>query len=274
MSRLNIAKRQSRLVSVLCTTATLALGLHCGTALADDALAKKATNPIGDMIQVQLQNQYSPNSWGVDGHSNAAIVQPVVPFDLPFESMPKMITRTTIPYVTTADLPATGRVNGLGDTVFLGFGLPKMKSKGVMVGIGPALLLPTATKDETGTGKWAAGPAAVYINMQHKKSMWGAMAYGLWDFAGDSDRSYVSQINIQPILNKYFAGGWYLGLQDVPWAYTNGKWNVPIGPRFGKVTKLGSQHLNVFGGTYYNPVNTDGTAKWSFKLSVSLLFPQ
>ena len=79
------------------TTIGIAVGLMSANVLASEELATKATNPIGDMIQVQLQNQYSPSVWGLDGHSNAAIIQPVVPFDLPFESMPKLITRTTIP---------------------------------------------------------------------------------------------------------------------------------------------------------------------------------
>ena len=199
-----------------------------------------------------------------------------MPFDLPFESMPKMITRTTIPYVRTPDLPGVGSKKGLGDTVVLAFGLPKLEAKGQMLGIGPALLLPTATKDETGTEKWAAGPAAVYINLKHKGMMWGGLFYGLWDFAGSDKREYVSQINIQPVFNKFFAEGWYLGVQDVPWIYDDNtnKWNMPIGPRLGKVTKLGDQHLNVFGGAYYNPEDTIGTGKWSFKLSVSLLFPK
>ena len=102
--------------------------------------------------------------------------------------MPKMITRTTIPYVRTPDLPGVGSKKGLGDTVVLAFGLPKLEAKGQMLGIGPALLLPTATKDETGTEKWAAGPAAVYVNMQHKKIMWGGLFYGLWDYAGSNPR--------------------------------------------------------------------------------------
>ena len=52
------------------------------------------------------------------------------------------------------------------------------------------------------------------------------------------------------------------------------EWNMPISPRFGKVTKLGNQHLNIFGGTYYNGESTAGAGKWHFKLSVSLLIPQ
>jgi len=52
------------------------------------------------------------------------------------------------------------------------------------------------------------------------------------------------------------------------------EWNMPIGPRFDKVTKPGNQHLNIFGGTYNNVESTAGTGKWYFKLSVSLLIPQ
>ena len=256
-------------------TIGIAVGLMSGSVLADD-LASKATNPVGDMIQVQLQYQHGSNIYDLDGDSDVGIVQPVIPFDLPWESVPKLITRTTVPYVSTPDLPGSGSVNGLGDTVFLGFFLPKLESKGEIFGIGPALLLPTATEDETGTGKWAAGPAAVYVNLKKKGFMWGGMAYGYWDFAGDDDRDYVAQYNIQPIANKFFPGGWYVGLQDVPWTYNDNtdKWFLPIGPRVGKVVHFGKQAVNIFGGAYYNPVDTTGTAEWTFKLSISLLFPE
>jgi len=257
-------------------TTAIAVGLISANVQASEDLAKTATNPIGDMIQVQLQNQYSPSVWEMDGHSNAAIVQPVVPFDLPFKSMPKMITRTTIPYVRTPDLPGVGSKNGLGDTVVLAFGMPKLEAKVQMLGIGPALSLPTATEDETGSEKWSAGPAVVYINLKNKGTMWGGLFYGLWDFAGSDSREHVSQINIQPVFNKFFADGWYAGVQDVPWVYDDNtkEWNMPIGPRLGKVTKLGNQHLNIFGGSYYNAESTAGAGKWTFKLSVSLLFPK
>lgn len=249
------------------------LALLMGPVMASD-LAQKATNPIGDMVQVQLQYQHGADIYDLGGNSDVGIIQPVIPFDLPFESVPKMITRTTIPYVSTPDLPGSGSVDGLGDTVFLGFFLPKLEAKGQMIGIGPALLLPTATEDETGADKWAAGPAAVYINLEKKGFMWGALAYGYWDFAGDDDREHVAQYNIQPIANKFLPGGWYVGLQDIPWTYNDvtDEWFMPIGPRVGKVTKIGDQSVNIFGGTYYSPVSTTGTAEWTFKLSLSLLF--
>lgn len=252
------------------------LGLMVNTAMADSELAQKATNPIGDMIQVQLQYQRGEDIYNLGGSSDVGIVQPVIPFDLPFESVPKLITRTTIPYVSTPDLPGTGSVDGLGDTVLLAFALPKLESQGQLLGLGPALLIPTATEDETGADKWAAGPAAVYINLKTKGFMWGGLAYAYWDFAGDDDRADVSQYYIQPIANKYLPGGWYVGLQDVPWSYNDetDEWNLPIGPRVGKVTKIGNQSVNIFGGVYYNNEETTGTAEWTYKLSLSLLFPQ
>lgn len=110
------------------------------------SLATAATNPIANLVQVQLQNQYNAKNWGVDGYSNAAIVQPVIPFKLPSESVPTMVTRTTIPYVTTPDLPdPVGRESNIGDIVGLGFFLPKKwQSKEHMFGLGPALSAPRA----------------------------------------------------------------------------------------------------------------------------------
>jgi len=261
----------------LLATMAIASVLTPGIALGDDSgLAEKATNPIGDIVQVQLQYQHGADVYDLSGNSDAYIVQPVIPFQLPFESVPQMITRTTVPYVSTPNLPGSGSVDGLGDTVFLGFFLPKLESKGEMLGVGPALLLPTGTKDETGTDKWAAGPAAVYINLQTKELMWGALAYAYWDFAGDKDRPHVASYSVQPVMNKFFSRGWYVGLQDIPWTYDDrtNSWFMPIGPRVGRTTKIGNQAVNIFGGAYYNPVSTAGTARWTFKLSVSLLFPK
>lgn len=242
-----------------------------------EELASKATNPIGDLIQVQVQHSYSGHIYGMDGHSNTSIIQPVIPVDLPFKSVPKMITRTTIPYVRSPDLPGVGSQNGLGDTVILAFALPETGRKGEMFGIGPALGLPTATEDELGSEQWSAGPALIYVNLKTKGQMSGVMFYGLWNFAGDDDRENVAQINIQPIYNKFFADGWYVGIQDVPWTYNDitNKWTLPIGPRVGKVVNFGSQAVNIFGGAYYNPVDDNvGAAEWTAKISVSFLFPK
>ncbi len=95
------------------------------------SLAEAATNPIGNLVQLQLQDQFNFSNYNSDGYSNAAIIQPVIPVKLPWESVPLMITRTTAPYVTTPDLgDPVGRRNGLGDILAMGLFLPKLETKG------------------------------------------------------------------------------------------------------------------------------------------------
>ena len=79
-------------------------------------LAAAATNPIANLIQFQLQNTYSPSNHNSDGYSNVSVIQPVVPIKLPWEKVPLLVTRTTLPYVMTADLDGgVGRKDGVGD---------------------------------------------------------------------------------------------------------------------------------------------------------------
>ena len=179
------------------------------------SLAEAATNPIGNLVQLQLQDQFNFSNYNSDGHSNSAIIQPVIPVKLPWESVPLLITRTTAPYVTTPDLgDPVGRRNGLGDIFALGLFLPKLETKGVMVGVGPALSLPTATNDFTGSGKFSAGPALVYFNGRTKGWQWGVLGWHLWDFLGDEDRTQVNKTFFQPFVVKHFDKGWYAATPD------------------------------------------------------------
>ena len=46
-------------------------------------LTTAATNPVGSVTLLQLQNLYIPNSDNSSGAANTGIIQPVVPFNLP-----------------------------------------------------------------------------------------------------------------------------------------------------------------------------------------------
>lgn len=258
----------------------ITLSLSAGIAQAD-SLAEKATNPIGNLIQLQLQDQYNFTNHNSEGYSNAAIVQPVVPFKLPWESVPTLITRTTLPYVTTPDLgDPIDRRNAWGDTSILVLALPKLETKGLMIGLGPALSMDTATDDFTGTGKWSAGPAAVYFNGRTKGLQWGVLGWHYWDFAGDDDRDSVNETFFQPFVVKHFDKGWYLGTPDVPGSYNwnadddSDGWTFPLGVRLGRVMKLGKQPVNIFGEVFNSPWEDGATSQTSLKVSFTLLFPK
>ena len=245
-------------------------------------LAQAATNPIANLIQFQVINNYNWENHNSSGYSNATILQPVVPFKLPWEKVPLLITRTTLPYVTTPDLgEPIDRKRGFGDTDLLMLASPKLETKGVQVGFGLNTVIPTAgDNDFTGSGKWQAGPAALYINMQTPKLQWGIFAYQLWDYASTSngsDRPGVSQLSLQPFITKHFDKGWYIGTPDVPQTYDfkANKWTWALGGQAGKVTKLGKQPVKLFGEVLYNPEDDNGpTAKWTARFGLTLLFPE
>ena len=244
-------------------------------------LAAAATNPIANLIQFQMQDQYSPSSHNADGYSNVAIIQPVVPIKLPWEKVPLLVTRTTLPYITTPKPDnGVGRHKGFGDIVAQGYFLPKLETKGVAVGLGYNLTIPSAgDNDFVGSGKWSIGPGAVYLNLQTPSWQWGLLSYSSFSFASaNSDRSYVSNISIQPILTKHFSKGWYAALPDVPQTYDfrTDDWTLAIGPRVGRVMKFGKQPVNLFGQVTYNPLDNDDqvAAEWSFKINLTLLFPK
>jgi hypothetical protein len=75
--------------------------------------------------------------------------------------------------------------------------------------VGPTFVLPTATQEVLGQGKWSAGPAAVVV-VTTMYMVFGAVGNNVWSFAGSSERTNVNQMLVQPFLNYNFSHGWYL----------------------------------------------------------------
>jgi len=249
-----------------------------------ESLASKATNPISNLVQLQFQNSFIPDSYESSGYSNAFIIQPVIPIKLSDDGFFKfMITRTTLPVITTPDFdgPESG-TTGLGDMNIVALPVHEQKigSWGAMWGVGLASDIPTATDHRTGSGKFTLGPSAVLMLLPNKSMQGGILAYHKWDVAGDSDRSYVSMTTVQPLFTYHFEElfgqeGWYAGFGDTMWTYD---WNaqqldLPISVRFGRVFKAGKVPLSVFFEPFGRPVNNGPTGKYGFKLNVTFLFP-
>ena len=245
-------------------------------------LANQATNPISPLIQFQLQEVFNFDNYNGYGSSNNFIIQPVIPIPLKSKKVPMLITRTTIPYVTTPYLgEPVGRAKGFGDTVALGLFIVKLKKPGAQLGLGYIATIPTAGSNVfVGNGKWQAGPSAIYINMRTPTWQWGMFVHQSWSFAssgGQSDRAGVSKLALQPILTKHLKKGWYIGSPSSPQTYNfkNNKWTLALGGQVGRVMKLGTQPVKLFGEVLYNPIKGTGpTNKLLFRLNLTLLFPE
>ena len=76
-----------------------------------------------------------------------------------------MISRTIIPLIHQEDVAREGQdESGMGDILQSFFFSPSETPEGSWIwGVGPAISLPTATKDAFGVDSWALGPTAVAL---------------------------------------------------------------------------------------------------------------
>ncbi|MGB5460054.1 MAG: hypothetical protein WBM91_00110 [Eudoraea sp.] len=239
------------------------------------ALAKKAQNPIANMISVPIQNNTNFGLGPFDRSQNVTNIQPVIPASL---GNWNLINRTIIPLTSQPNLAAESGGNyGLGDIVYQGFFTPT-GSGNITWGVGPVLTLPTATNNSLGAGKWSAGPAAIVVAFPGKWVL-GAVAYNAWSFAGQSDRAAVNQGVLQYFVNYNLPKAWYLTsapIVSVNWeGPPDNKWIVPFGAGFGKIFAIGKQKFNGNVSAYWNAAKLEAIdgPDWTLRFQLAFLFP-
>ncbi len=239
-----------------------------------EKLAKAAQNPIASMISLPFQNNTNLNIGPNDQTQNILNVQPVWPFEMGDYNI---ITRTIIPVVSNPSVltgPDKGRVDGIGDTVFTAFVSPK-DSGDITWGVGPAILLPTASNDVLGQDTWGAGISAVALTMPGHWVI-GGLVSNIWSVGGDAD---INLLTLQPFINYNLDHGWYLVTAPIitaNWeADSNNRWTVPLGGGFGKIFKIGDQPINAQLSLYNNVETPDNLgAEWQVRTQIQFMFPK
>jgi hypothetical protein len=253
----------------------VALGLLMTSASAQqaaDALAKELQNPLAALTIVPFQFN-ADFSLGPDqrGQSYTLNFQPVVPFRLS-PSM-NLISRTIIPFAGIVDVFSED-VWGLGDTTESLFFSPSQPGPGGLIwGVGPIFLLPTATDERLGGEKWGAGPTALAL-AQNDRWTTGGLVHHLWSFAGDEDQVDVNQTFLQPFA-AYALGNGQAVRFDMPATYdwTAEQWNVPVNIGYSKVFFAGTQPMSFTAGVRYYFEGPENGPKWGLRTGITLLFP-
>jgi hypothetical protein len=239
------------------------------------ALAKQLSNPVANLVSVPFQVNWEFGVGPEDDTRFLVNFQPVLPFSL--NERWNLIARVIVPVINQPVLVSGGEpTSGVGDILFSTFFSPA-QSKGAIWGVGPVFLMPTTSDPFLGGEKWAAGPTVVVLK-QSGRATCGLLANHVWSFAGEDDRSDVSQTFLQPFLAIGTKGGvtYTLNTESTAnWKAASGQeWTVPINFMISKVAKLGKKPISVAAGAGYFLQKPDDGPEWKFRSVVTLLFPK
>ena len=202
------------------------------------APAKAVQNPVASLISVPLQNNTNFDIGPNNRTQNILNIQPVIPvrvsknWNLIMRIITPVIYQPSIPsllFQSNTPLNHLGTL-GLGD-MNTSFFLSPAEPKKLIWGVGPAFLLPTATDNVLGQGKWSIGPSVVLLTQPGHWTI-GALINNVWSFAGSgrtlpfpsqllpcgactgligtSNTKDVNQMLLQYFINYNLKKGWYI----------------------------------------------------------------
>ncbi|SDQ97443.1 hypothetical protein [Flagellimonas zhangzhouensis] len=244
-----------------------------GSASSADELAKKLQNPVASLISVPFQGNFDFGIGPSDGSRFTLNVQPVIPMSLNEDW--NLIARVILPITSQNDVfGPSGRQTGLADATVSAFFSPKEPTSGGLIwGVGPALLIPTATDDLLGTGKFGVGPTAVGLKQIGDVTV-GTLINHIWSIAGDDDRADVNATFFQPFIAKNFSGGYALTLNtEITQSWDAHATSGTINFVGSKVISMGSQLAQVAVGPRI-PYGNGNSSSWGFRAVFVLLFPK
>jgi hypothetical protein len=239
------------------------------------ALAKAAQNPVADMISFPLQNN---TNFGIGPYSRDQDVlnlQPVIPLHI--SKNWNLITRTILPIVwqPNSSQPSQGWY-GLGDLNPSLFLSPAHPGK-IIWGVGPAIVIPTATADQLGQGKLSLGPGVVALSTPGHWVI-GALANNVWSIAGSGGRPDVNQFLMQYFINYNMKKGWYVTTAPIitaDWKASSGNaLTLPFGGGFGRIMRIGFQPVNAQLQFFGNAKYPTGGSTWSMRFQLAFLYPK
>ncbi|AQW92904.1 MULTISPECIES: hypothetical protein [Elizabethkingia] len=232
-------------------------------------LADKLANPVASMISVPISSSLDIGVGPYKGSRMISNLQPVIPIRI--SNKWEVITRTILPFIDEKNIIGYGHSSfGLGDINFSAFFSPK-DSKGLVWGLGPAIVLPTATERFLGARKWSTGPTVVFLKQKHGQTF-GILGRQLWSFAGPNGREDVSELYLQPFYTYNFKSGAGLSTgmeltQDWKSGYFSGYLNFTG----SMISTFGKQPVSFALGPRI-PINSHAGGDWGLRVAITLIF--
>ena len=238
------------------------------------ALAVKLQNPVADVVSVQFQNNFNFGVGANNGTLYLLNFQPVIPLHITPEW--NYIVRPVLPFISTSNVYGPGYVTGLGDLEIETFLSPSAPGPfGIIWGIGPTSILPTATQKKLGGDVMTLGPSGVAL---WQKNGWtvGSLVTQNWRVAGPGD---YNATYFQPFIAHTFKTATTISV-DSESSYNwisegaDQDWTISFNNTYSQVIKIGKIPVQIGVALQYYAQSPVPGQQWGFRVNITPMFPE
>ena len=174
-------------------------------------IAAEFSDPLTTLPQIFLQDAYTLENHGTKAPANRAIARVIVP-RVPSSSLLPFVQliRPSLSLVTVPTGKGSETRTELGDMQLFDLAVIPWPGRetGLLMGVGPVFVFPTATHRTAGQGAWQVGPAFAAIYKGIPGLVLGGLVQNPISFAySGSDRDPVSTLLVQPVVLAYSGAG-------------------------------------------------------------------
>jgi hypothetical protein len=217
-------------------------------------VAEDFSDPLTTVPQLFMQNAYTPESYGTAAQANRVIARLIIPRVPRFSLFPFVqLIRPSISLVTVPVGKGRATRTGFGDIQLFDLAVlpwPRRES-GLVMGLGPTFVFPTATNKVAGQRAWQVGPAFGAIYKGIPGLLLGCLIQNPVSFAYTShNHQSLNTLLFQPIVLQYLGRGFYLKSADATWTigwHRDSARTLPVSLGLGYVLlREGHPPLNFF----------------------------
>jgi hypothetical protein len=225
----------------------LALALPQDAHASEESAADIGHDSERPPIQLDIRYRYLDRPPEDNDNRHSLILRAERPFLLDSDS--KLSLRIDLPVVYTDAISGEneeGRLDfGMGDILLQALYLQQEGDR-FSWRAGTKVILPTATKEPMGSGKYRLVPTVgarySFPEIGEGSSFLALIAYDV-DVAGDDDRPHISELQFEPTFSVNLSDGWFMTLypsSDIRYNFAHirssdsGRWFVPIDGLVGR----------------------------------------